>query len=74
MREASFRTQQQQGQYGTTGAEPFYYSSGYSNAPEAQENDLKTNFMKMVRALKEEMNKFLKEIPENIGKKWEGNE
>jgi hypothetical protein len=34
-------------------------SSGYSNAAEIQVNDLKTNFMKMIEAFKEEMNKSI---------------
>lgn len=40
-------------------------SSGYSNAAEIQVNDLKTNFMKMIEALKEQMNKSLNKIQEN---------
>lgn len=34
----------------------------------AQENDLKPNLMKMIVVLKEEMNKSLKEIPENTNR------
>ena len=41
----------------------------YSNASEAQEDDLKTNFMKMKAVLKEEMKKSLKEIEEKTNKK-----
>jgi hypothetical protein len=45
--------------YGTTA------SPGYSNTAEAQENDLKSNLMKMIEAFKEKMNKSLEEINEN---------
>lgn len=41
---------------------------GYCNTAEALENDHKTNFMKMIEALKVEMNNSLKEIQENINK------
>jgi hypothetical protein len=37
----------------------------HSNMAEGQERDLKTNYMKMVQVLKEEMTKSLKEIQEN---------
>ena len=37
----------------------------YSNTAATQENDLNTNFMKMIEVLKEEMNKPLKESQEN---------
>lgn len=37
----------------------------YSNIPEAHERELKTNFMKLLEVLKEEMNGFLKETLEN---------
>ena len=40
----------------------------YSNTTEAQE-DLKTNFMKMIEVLKEETNKSLKEI-QKITNNW----
>lgn len=33
-----------------------------------QENDLKPNLMKVIVVLKEEMNKSLKEIPENTNR------
>lgn len=33
---------------------------GYSNTAEVQDNNLKFNFMKMIKALKEEINKSLK--------------
>lgn len=35
---------------------------------EAQDNDLKTNFVKMIEVLKAEMNKSLKEIEEKTTK------
>ena len=35
------------------------------NTAEAQEIDLKSNFIKMIEAFQEEMNKFLKEIQKN---------
>jgi hypothetical protein len=44
---------------------PTTASPGYPNRPEAQENDLKSNLIKMIEAFKEEMNKSLKEIQEN---------
>ena len=53
---------------------PTTATSKYSNTAEAQEEDLKTNFMKMIGILKEEMNKSLKEIQENTKKKIERNE
>ena len=40
-------------------------SPGYPNTTKAQENDLKSNLIKMIEAFKEEMNKSLKEIQEN---------
>ena len=43
---------------------PTTASPGYSNTAEAQENDLKLNFLKAREALKEEMNKSFKEIKE----------
>ena len=45
--------------YPTTG------SPGYSNIAEAQDDDPKTNCMKMIEVFKEEMNKSLKEIQAN---------
>lgn len=36
----------------------------YSNTAEAHEDDLKTNFMKIIEGLKEEMNKSLKDSHE----------
>jgi hypothetical protein len=42
--------------------EPSYFttaSSEYSKSTEAQEKDIKTNLMKMIEALKREMNKSL---------------
>ena len=44
---------------------PITASPEYSNTAEAQENDSKSNHMKMIEAFKEEMNKPLKEIQEN---------
>ena len=46
-------------------------SPGYPNETEAQEDDLKSNHIKMIEAIKEEMNKFLMEILENIFKQEE---
>jgi hypothetical protein len=40
-------------------------SPGYPTTTEAQENDFKSNLIKMIEAYKEEMNKFLKQIHEN---------
>ena len=37
----------------------------YPNIAKAQVKDLKTNYMKILKIFKEEMNKFLKEIEEN---------
>ena len=47
---------------------PTTASPGYSNTGEARENNLKTNFMEMREVFKEEMNKSLKAIQENINK------
>ena len=44
---------------------PTTASPEYSDITEAQENDLKSNLMKMTDAFKEEMSKSLKEIQEN---------
>ena len=41
-------------------------SPGHPNTAEAQENDLQSNLIKMIEAFKEETNKSLKEIQENI--------
>ena len=35
---------------------------GYPNTPEAQENELKSNFIKMIDGFKEKINKSGKEI------------
>jgi hypothetical protein len=43
---------------------PTTASPSYPNTPEAKENDLKSNLMKMIEAFKEEMNKY-KEILKN---------
>jgi hypothetical protein len=37
----------------------------YSNIVEAQEKELRTNYMKMIKVLQEEINKSFKEIQEN---------
>jgi hypothetical protein len=44
---------------------PMTSSSEYFNIAEAQENDLKAIFMKMIEVLKREMNKFRREIHES---------
>lgn len=52
--------------------EPSYPTTGrpeYCNTTEAQEKDLKRNFMKMIDILKEGVNKSLKEIVEKANKK-----
>ena len=41
-------------------------SPGYPNTTKTQENDLKSNLIKMIEAFKEESNKYLNEIQENI--------
>lgn len=41
----------------------------HPNSDEAEENNLKNNFMKMIEALKEEMKISLKEIEESTNKK-----
>lgn len=46
-------------------------SPGYPNTTQAQENDLKSNLIKMTEAFKEQMNKSLKEIQENTIKQVE---
>ncbi|KAL6088399.1 hypothetical protein STEG23_019142 [Scotinomys teguina] len=43
----------------------------YSNMAEAQENDLRTNFMKMIEELKEKVDKTVKEIEEKVIKNLE---
>jgi hypothetical protein len=50
---------------------PTTASSEYLNTAESQENNLKSNLMKMIETFKEEMNTFLKEIQENILKQVE---
>lgn len=47
---------------------PSTTNPGYPNETEAQEEDFKFNLMKLIKAFKEEMNKFLKEIHENTFK------
>ena len=44
---------------------PTTASLRYPNTAEAQENDLKSNLIKMIEAFKEEINKSRKEIHEN---------
>ena len=44
---------------------PTIASSKYSNIAEAHENHFKTNFMNVIEAIKEEINKHLKERQEN---------
>ena len=51
---------------------PTVASSGFSNTAEAQEGDLKFNFIKMSEAVREEMNKSIKEIQENAIKTVKG--
>jgi len=46
--------------YPTTAASP-----GYANTTKTQENDPKSNLIKMIEAFKEEMNKSLKETQKN---------
>jgi predicted nucleotide-binding protein (sugar kinase/HSP70/actin superfamily) len=40
-------------------------NSGYPNTTKTQENYLKSNFITVIEAFKEEMNKSLKQIEEN---------
>ena len=40
--------------------------TGNPNTTKAQENDLKSNLIKMIEAFKEEVNKSLKEIQEQL--------
>ena len=47
---------------------PSTTNPGYPNETEAQEEDFKFNLMKLIKAFKEDMNKFLKEIHENTFK------
>ena len=48
---------------------PATASPGYSNIAEVQENDFKSNLLKMIEAFKEEISKSLKEIQENKSNK-----
>jgi hypothetical protein len=50
---------------------PITANSGYRNTIKVQENDLKSNLIKMIEAFKEEMSKSLKEVQENIIKQLE---
>ena len=43
---------------------------GHPHTDEAEEHDLKNNFMKMIEALKEEMKNSLKEIEKETNKIW----
>ena len=43
----------------------------HSNSEEAEENDLNYNFMKMMKAFKEEIKNSLKEMEEKTNKKLE---
>ena len=43
----------------------------HPNTDEAEENDIKNNFMKMIETLKEEMKNSLKEMEEKTNKKLE---
>lgn len=45
-------------------------SPEYSNTLEAEENDLQTNFMKMIELLKEEINDSLKKIQGGKTNNW----
>lgn len=47
---------------------PATTNPGYPNETEAQEEDFKFNLMKLIKAFKKDMNKFLKEIHENTFK------
>lgn len=44
---------------------PYYISFGYLSTPVEQENDLNFYLMQMIGAIKEEINKLLKETHEN---------
>lgn len=48
--------------------------SEHFNAVEAEENNFKTSFIKMIQVIKEEMKKILKETKEKISKTFGGNE
>lgn len=47
---------------------PTTASPEYSSIAEAQEKDLKINYIKMIEFIKEEINKSLKEIQEDTNK------
>ena len=51
-------------------SEPSYPTTnhGFPNETEAQEEDLKSNLIKMIEAFREDMNKSLKEIQKNTFK------
>jgi gas vesicle protein len=46
-------------------------SPGYPNTNTTQENDLKSNLLKMIEPFQEQLNKSLKEIQENTVKQVE---
>ena len=50
---------------------PVIINPGYSNETEAQEEDFKSNPIKMIEAFKADMNKSFKEIQENTFKQVE---
>jgi hypothetical protein len=45
---------------------PTTTSNGYTNTTKAQEDNLKTNVLKMIEDFKEEMNESLKHMPERF--------
>jgi hypothetical protein len=47
---------------------PTTTSTGYPNTHEKQDNDLKSDLMKVIEAFREDIKKPHKEIEENIGK------
>ena len=58
----------------TTAPEPSYLTTeipGYTNTAEAHADDLKSNFIKMMQAFKEDINTFFKETQDNTFKQIE---
>ena len=51
---------------------PFTDNPGYPNTTRAQENDLKSNLIKMIETFREEANISLKDIQENVIKMVKG--
>jgi hypothetical protein len=47
---------------------PITASTGYPKIIETKENDLKTNFIRMIEVFQEEKNKFVKEMQHNTFK------